>query len=265
MGLITDFNAKFIDNPQYTSQYQATTYNITDAVVEVPQRSVMVQAATVTKDEVESLLGDLDSIYRTRANQEVAAIVAEVFPSILAAMRWVKSAGSTGEYVGPGAVGSQLIATQLRPTHIGQTIMTNSAATASTGLYGGQGGASVPNTFSWLPATAWTAGTHKHWFPSQTMAKESAIVFCGISEPEEIPKVDAVSFVISGISTPIMTLNFTSQLRNASRDPVVAKLPKPVIFGPQKLCESLFYPAKTGDSQPTPIAILITMGQNLVL
>ncbi len=264
MGLIRDINEKFLHDPAILSQYDSRTFNITNAVVEVPQKSVAVPAASITRDEVDRLIGDLDSLYRTRQNEDVAAIVAESFPAILAAMRWVKTEAK-GEYIGQGAVGTQLVATALRPPHIGKTAITNKDATASVGLYAGDSGATASSVFSWLPATAWTAGTSKNWYVSQTMAKEAAIVFCGVSETEEIPKVDGVRFTISGINTPVMSLNYTTPRRNSLKEPMVAKLTDPIIFGPNKTCASSFWPTKTGDSQPTPVAVVITMGQNLTV
>ncbi len=264
MGLIKDYAQRFVNDPVFVSQYSANKYNINEAVVEVPLRSVEVPAASISPLEVETLIGDLEALYPTRHNAGVAAMVAEAFPAILAAMRWVKSEAK-GEYVGQGAVGTQLVATALRPNHIGVTAITNSAATASLGLYAGDSGSSSPSVFSWLPATQWTAGTSKNWFLSQIMAKEAAIVFCGMSEPEEIPKVSGVRFTISGMNTPVLTMNFETAERKSLRDPAIAKLTKPIIFGPNKTVRSDMWPSKTGDSQPTPIAVLITMGQNLTI
>ncbi len=256
MSLIEDMNAGMV-REYYDGSVQTGSV---DATIYVGKKNVGIDQKQFAREEVEQLLADIDAMARTRANQEIAVQLAEAFPAILLATRWAKVKG-TQEYAGQDAQGRQLCATLLRGVHIGDSRITDSLAAGTTGMYGGTSAA----VYSWLPASAWTAGTAKTWFPSQVMAEAAAIVFTGFIETEEIPKVDGYTFTTNGVATPYLPLKFNNQRRSANRDPSVAKLLKPVIFGPQTTVAAALKANKTGDSQPEPIAVLITMAQNLSL
>ncbi len=256
MGLIRDF----AESRGLISRYTAGN-EISNALVEVGQMKVSVPQAELIPDEVDRLVTDLDAAYRTRGNEEVAAIVAEATPAIIAALRWAKNERN-GEYTGISGVGQQMVATPLRAIYVGNTSMTNTVASASSkGAYAGTNAA----VYSWLPSTTWTAGSNKVLFPSQKMGKDSAIVWCGYAEQEEIPAVDGVSFGVSGQTTPITALNFQTPNRHSIRSPAVAKLQKPVIFGPDRTCVNTLYAGKTKNSEPVPVAVLITAAEFLIV
>lgn len=260
MGLIIDRNVEYL-GARYAAGLSAGSVEIDFATIQTGKENVTIPQDQFSQAEIRHLLGDLDSMARQRANEEIAAIVAEAFPAIMAAVRWAK-VKAAAEYKGARGIGQQLAVSWLRPVHIGGVttpITNNSTSGASMGLYGGTGAA----VYSWLPTTQWAAGTAKTWYPSQTMTENSAIVHLGFLETEAIPKVSAYRFTISGQNTPVLPLRFSAQRRQSEKDPLVAKLVEPVIFGPKQLCVGDLYPEKSGESQPEDLAIVVTLAQNL--
>ncbi len=244
-------------NAIYIHEYPHEILDIEYATIQTQRKSVTVEQAQFSSEEVKTLLGDLDALARGNLNPEVAAMVANAFPAILAAVRWAKVKG-TAEYRGQRAGGRELVATWLRGVHIGDAAITNNANTAGLGMYAG----TIAAVYSWLPAE-WVAGTSKNIFPSQVMTEYSAIVWLGYEETEAIPKVDGYRFSIAGQNTPVLPLKFNIQRRQAERDPVVASLLEPVIFGPLQTVRADLYPNITGQSRPEPLAILISTAEKL--
>lgn len=245
-------------NAHYAHEYPHETLDVDYATIQTQRKSVAVEQAQFSSEEVKTLLADLDALAREKSNPEVAAMVANGFPAILTATRWAKVKG-TGEYRGQRAGGRELVATWLRGVHIGDAAITNNANTAGLGMYAG----TIAAVYSWLPTTEWVAGTSKNIFPSQVMTEYSAIVWLGYEETEAIPKVDGYRFSIAGQNTPVLPLKFDLQRRQAERDPTVASLLEPVIFGPLQTVKADLYPNITGQSRPEPLAILISTAEKL--
>lgn len=250
MGIVAQTcKDKIRDYPEETEVVKSVLYDIGKELT--PLKLGPLSAA-----EVKTLIEDLDKLADSRGNEAIAVAVAEEIDSIITAVRLVNAETRAG-YGGITNIGTSLDITWLRGVQVGDTNITNSAGTASKGLYGG----TVKAVYTWLKS--WTAGTSQTIYPSQAMAKEAAIVNLGFVDTVEDPKVDGVRFTLSGVNTAVQPLNFNVRRAQSNVDSTFCKLKKPVLFAPRKTYACDLFPNVTGESKVQPISLLITMSQNL--
>jgi hypothetical protein len=250
-GIIYQSNRGLIkDYPEETVRYE-------DAMIEAGKVAAEVKLAPLSSAEAKRLILKLDTLAMEKANPLIASIVAEEVQSIITLVRMVK-AETKAEFMGILGSGANLDICWLRAKHVGSSLL-NSAGTASKGLYGGTSG----GVLSWLHT--FTAGTSEDLIPSQTMAKTAGVIHLGFMDPIEVPKVEAVQFRIANIPTPAQTLNFNVRLSFGTESLPVARLEKPVLYGPEKLQQVTVFPNIDGDSKLQPISFLVAKAEDLTL
>lgn len=250
MGIVAQTcRDKIRDYPEETEVVKSVLYDIGKELT--PLKLGPLSAA-----EAKTLIEDLDKLADSRGNEAIAVAVAEEIDAIITAVRLVNAETRAG-YGGITNIGTSLDISWLRGVHVGDTNITNNAGTASKGLYGG----TVKAVYTWLQA--FVGGTSQTLYPSQAMAKEAAIVNLGFIDTVEIPKVDGVRFTLSGVNTAVQPLKFNLRNARSAVDTAFCKLKKPVLFAPRKTYACDVFPNISGDSKVEPIALLITMSQNL--
>ncbi|MBA7610068.1 hypothetical protein ES703_17273 [subsurface metagenome] len=147
------------------------------------QDKASTKLAYLSSAEVEAILIKLDLLALNRQNSVITAILAEEADSILMAIRRVK-AETKENFRGILGAGASLDICWLRPHHVGDKYLLNSAATASTGLWGG----TVAAVYTWLHTVA--AHTEDCIIDEQKMIKEAAVIHLGAIDPIEVPKLE---------------------------------------------------------------------------
>lgn len=237
-------------------EYPESTETVASVLTDIGKDLLPLKLGPLSAHEVQTLIQDLDKMFDNRSNEAIAACVAEEIDAIITTVRLVNAETRAG-YGSMTNGGTALDAVLLRGVHVGTTAITNNAGTASKGLYGG----TVSAVYDWLKT--WTAGTSQNIYPSQAMAKEAAILWLGFMDTVSTPRVDGVKFTLNGVATAVQTLKFNIRRAQADTDPAFVKLKKPVLFAPRKTCAVDLYPNVSGDSKIEPVAILVTMSQNL--
>jgi len=246
MGLV------YRENEGMIADYPDETVTVTDALITPGKESVEVKCSSVSRAEVEALLRTIDLLANSYQNEAIAVAVAEVFPTILTAMRWVKTE-SKQAYMGIKAMGGGLAAVWLRPEDVGGSIL-NPAGTAAKGLYGGTSG----GVYSWLHT--FTEGTSANMIPEQTMKEEAACVHIGLIDTVAVPKCDRIKFTLAGTPTPAQSLSLTQT--DGSSLPFT-RFELPVVVGPEGKQRIDIDPYISGDSKPELLTILIAKAEDL--
>lgn len=250
MGLIAQTCRDKIRN------YIEETVTVTSVLTDIGKERLPIKLGPLDASEVKTLIEDLDKTYDSREHEAIAVAVAEEIDAIITAVRMVNAETRAG-YGSITNGGTALDAVPLRGAHVGTTTITNNAGTVSKGLYAG----TVSAVYDWIKS--WAAGTSQILYPSQAMAKEAAIVWLGFIDTVAVPKVDGVKFTLNGVDTAVQSLKFNHRHAKSDVDTAFVKLKKPVLFAPRKTCALTLYPNISGDSKVEPVALLITMSQNL--
>lgn len=253
MGLVYKMNQDLLHD------FEEGTKLVGSALYDVGKVASSLKLSSLSRNEVKRAIQDLDAMANPYRDDAIAAALAEAAPAIIDAIRLVNAETKAG-YEGIYGVGRNLDITWLKGEHVGTTALTNDAATASKGLYGG----TSAGVRTWLKS--FTAGTTANIVPSQTMAREAALVYIGfIDTIAGVPPVDGVKFTISGNVTGVQPLAFNKVRRYDDIDPAFAKLKVPVLIGPKRTHTVTLYPYLTGDGKPEPLAVLVTMSENLIV
>ncbi len=247
----------YLSNTGLIKPYSEGDLKISKALMQTGQGEVTVKGASLSQDEVETILLKLDQLALTYQSEAIATMLAEEVESILAAIRMVKSE-TKESFMGIRGLGSSLDITWLRPRNVGETNTLNSAGTAGLGLYGGTSG----GVYTWLQS--FTAGSSKTIIPTQTMAEEAAVVHLGAIDTSEIPKLDAITFALAGVSSPTQPLPFNIRRGLSYYDVPFVRFEKPVIIGPEKQQQITVIPNITGDSKFELLSLLITKASLMV-
>jgi len=247
----------YLANTGLIKPYNEGTMKVKKALLQTGQGEVDVKAASLSADEVEVILLKLDQLALTYQSEAIATMLAEEVESILAAIRMVKD--ETKEpFMGIQALGSALDIAWLRPRNVGETNTLNHAGTAGLGLYSGTSAA----VYSWLHS--FIAGTDADIIPQQTMAEEAAVVHLGAIDTSEIPKVNAITFVLQGVPSPTQSMPFNIRRGLSYFDVPFVRFEKPIIIGPEKQQKLTLTPNITGDSKVELLSLLITKASLLV-
>ena len=251
MGLIYKVNLGLIKS------YGEETVPVRRALLQTGQPEVKVKVAKLDADEVEILLLKLDQLALSKQNEAIAIMLAEEAESILTAIRIVKD--ETKEpFLGIQGLGSSLDMVWLRPKHVGDNTLLNSANTSGLGLYNGTNGA----VYSWLQS--FIAGTTKDIIPEQTMIEEAAVIHLGIIDTVEQPKCNAITFTLQGVASPTQPLAFNIRPSLGSESLPFVRFEKPILVGPEKKQKVTLVPNITGDSKVELLSLLITKASLLV-
>ncbi len=237
-------------------RYPEETVIVSSVLTDIGKDKLPVKLGPLEAAEVKTLIEDLDKVYDSREHESIAVAVAEEIDAIITAVRLVNAETRAG-YGSMTNGGTALDAVPLRGVHVGTATITNNANTASKGLYAG----TISAVYDWIKS--WTAGTSQILYPSQAMAKEAAILWLGFIDTVAIPKVDGVKFTLNNVDTAVQSLKFNHRHAHSDIDTSFVKLKKPVLFAPRKTCALTLYPNISGDSKVEPVALLITMAQNL--
>ena len=251
MGLIYKANLGLIKG------YGEETVPLRKALLQTGQSEVKVKVAKLDADEVEIILLKLDQLALSVQQEAIAIMLAEEAESILAAIRMVKDE-TKESFMGIQGLGSALDMVWLRPKHVGDTTLLNSAATAGLGLYNGTNAA----VYSWL--ASFIAGTTKDIIPEQTMIEEAAVVHLGLIDTVEQPKCNAITFTLQGVASPTQPLAFNIRRSLDGSSMPFVRFEKPIIVGPEKKQKVTLVPNITGDSKVELLSLLITKASLLV-
>lgn len=251
MGLVYKANMGLI------KPYAKETLVMRKALMQTGQAEVKVEAAGLDAGEVEIILLKLDQLAMSVQHEGIALMLAEEAESILAAVRMVKDE-TKESFMGIQGLGSALDMVWLRPKHVGDTGLLNSATTAGLGLYSGTNAA----VYTWLQS--FVAGTTKDIIPEQTMVEEAAVVHLGVIDTVEIPKCNAITFTLQGVASPTQALPFNIRPSVGSEALPFVRFEKPIIVGPEKKQKVTLVPNITGDSKVELLSLLITKASLLV-
>ena len=245
-------------NAHLIQDYKEETLPWGKALITPGQDAVSVKCGPLSKAEVDAILIKLDLLSLNRQNPAISAILAEEADSILVAIRRVK-AETKENFRGILGAGASLDICWLRPHHVGDKYLLNSAATTDVGLWGG----TVAAVYTWLHTLV--ANTADNIIDEQTMVKEAAVIHLGAIDPIEVPKLEAITFKISGITSPAQSLAFSKRSTFGTELTPVVRFEKPVFVGPDKKQEIGLYPQVSGDTKFELLSLLITKAENLVL
>lgn len=245
-------------NAHLIGDYKEETLSWGKALITPGQDAVSVKCGPLSRAEVEAVLIKLDLLALNRQNPVITAILAEEADSILMAIRRVK-AETKEAFRGILGAGASLDICWLRPHHVGDKYLLNSAATASTGLWGG----TVAAVYTWLHTVV--ANTVDNIIDEQTMIEDAAVIHLGAIDPIEVPKLEAITFKISGITSPAQSLAFSKRSTFGTELTPVVRFEKPVFVGPEKKQEIGLYPQVAGDTRFELLSLLITKAENLAL
>ena len=237
----------------WVKAYAAGVEKVKEAVITPGQATTDITVETVSREEIDELAKKLDVLANYRQNEAIAAMVAKSFPAIVTALRWVK-AESVQEFRGMKAVGKQLDVAWLVPEDIGGTILdkdqgSNKHAWAEASGY-----------TKWLPPAVFAVGTAKPVIPEQTMKDEAACVHLGMIDTVAIPKVNKISFTVSGQRAPDQSLSFT---HTDGSELSFQEYEYPVIVGPKQQQKVEVDGYIAGDSKPELLTLLIAMAEDL--
>lgn len=245
-------------NAHLIQDYEEETISWGKALITPGQDAVSVKCGPLSKAEVTAILIKLDLLALNRQNSAITAMLAEEADSILVAIRRVK-AETKEAFRGILGAGASLDIGWLRPHHVGDKYLLNSAATSTTGLWGGTNAA----IYTWLHTVV--ANTSDNIIDDQTMVSEAAVIHLGAIDPIEVPKIDAITFKISGITSPAQSLAFSKRSTFGTELTPVVRFEKPVFVGPDKKQEIGLYPQVSGDTKFELLSLLIAKAENLAL
>jgi hypothetical protein len=227
---------------------------IREAIVTPGQEEVNPTLESITRGEVEKLAKKLDILANYKQNEAIARMVAKSFPSIVAAVQWVKNE-SHEQFRGMKSMGKQLDICWLRPEDVGGAIL-NKAETASKGLYAG----TSKEVYSWITPAVYVAGTAKDYIPEQTMKDEAACIHLGMINTVAVPKENRIGFKVSGQRAPDQSLSFS---HTDGSELSLQEFEYPVIVGPKQKQQVQVDPYIAGDSKPELLTLLVAMAEDL--
>ncbi|RLC73313.1 MAG: hypothetical protein DRI26_01100 [Chloroflexi bacterium] len=257
MGIVFQANKGILELPaaEFEERFREQDLTYRNALIQPGQDVATIKAAELTKGEVEMIMLKLDQMAMSTQHEGIANMVAEEFESILTAIRMVKT--ETKEpFRGLLGFGAQLDIVWLRPKDIGGSLL-NAPGTASKGLYGGTSG----GVYTWL--NTFTANTAAEVIPEQTMAEEAAVIHLGAIDPVEVPKCNAITFTIAGVSAPAQSLPFNIRQTFSDNSVPFVRFEKPIIIGPEKKQKVEVMPNISGDSKFQLLSFLIAKAESL--
>ncbi len=241
-----------------------------DILIDPSQQSPTYTMASLTKDEVTTILKKLDSLAFGNSPQ-VALMLAEGAYAVIKAVQLVK-AQSKQQFRGEFAQGAALDLRLMRPKDVGGIILSpaSTPGAGATGLYGGV--APLPGTsgvYTWLHTHVVVSNvtTTPHLVPSQTMELYAALVYLGFINRIEVPKVDAFQSTLYGVAVPAQSADFQASDKTFGGfgEVPAVKLEKPVIVPPLGIQALDVCAYASGDDRIQPIAILVARAQELTL
>jgi len=246
-------------NAHLIKDYVAGTERWSKALIVPGQDGVSTTLASLSPAEVEAILTKLDLLALKRQNSAITAMLAEEADSILTAVRLVKTE-TKENFRGILGAGAALDICWLRPKHVGDTTLLNTVSGATAkGLWGGTNAA----VYTWLHTVV--AATADCILDEQKMGEESVLIHLGAIDPIEVPKLEAISFKISGITCPAQSLPFSKRSSFGTELTPVVRVEKPVIVGPEKMQEINLFPQVAGDTRFELLSLLITKAENLTV
>ena len=259
MGYIYHENTKLIrDYPEEP----AIKWN--KSVIIPGQRAAQVNAAAMSKDEVDQILQKLDFMAHQANNEAIARMLVSEADSVIALVRIVKKEiGGAGVFAGIQGAGQQLDICWLRPRHIGGALV-NKAGAANKAVWGqalvGNNGQPV-----WAYST-FTAGTALDFVPSQQMDDYAGMLHIGFIDPVINPHIDAFTATLSGRTTSAQTLKWNVRKAFDETAMPVAKIEMPILVIPKATQSFSVMPTVTnGDSRLELLSILCGKAESLAL
>lgn len=231
-----------------------------DILVDPSQQAPTFTMASLTRDEVSTILKKLDSLAPGWGPQ-VTLMLTEGAYAVIKAVQLVK-AQTKQQFRGIFAQGAALDLRLLRAKDIGNTIL-NGPVAATRGIYGGvtpPGGGYVSTFLATFAAQA-----TNNMVPLQTMSLYGAMVYFGFIDPIEVPPVDAARFTLYGVTVPAQSADFkTIKTFNSNEVPAV-KLEKPILVPPLGVQTLDVWSYRAGDSRIQPIAVVVGRSQDLTI
>lgn len=253
--------AVYTNNKSLIHDYPAEDQGILqDILVDPSQQSPTYTMASLTADEVTTILKKLDSMAPGWSPQ-VTLMATEAAYAVIKAVQLVK-AQTKQQFRGIFAQGAALDMRWLRAKDIGNTIL-NGPVAATLGIYGGASPPAGGYVSTYLATLA--SQSTNHLVPSQTMLLYGALVYMGFIDPTEVPVVDAIRFTLYGVTTPTQTSDFKMIKTFDSNELPSWKLEKPIIIPPLGVQVVDVFANRAGDTKVQPVAVLIGRSQDLGL
>lgn len=251
MGLVFLANQGLIKNvPEGTISY--------DKVLAAPLAATTeMKLGTLDSDEIKALLHKLDALAMSSQNEAIAKMVAEEVESIMVAVAVVKEKVQA-KFRGLLASGNELDITWLRPKHVGGAML-NAGLTALRGLWGG----ASAGVYVWLNPTV--SNVADFILDSQRMYEYAALIHLGAIDPVEVPKIEAVNFVLANIATPAQSTPFNLRRGFNDQSLPLVRWEKPVLVGPDQTGAIECYPNITGDTKFQLLSFVVGRAQDLTL
>ncbi len=232
---------------------------IEDILIDPSQQTPTYTMASLSQDEVTTILKKLDSLAFGNSPQ-VSLMMSEGAYAVIKAVQLVK-AQSKQQFRGEFAQGAALDLRFLRPKDVGGIILSPASTfgAGATGLYSGL----AASVYTWLHAGV--AITTYQLIPSQTMELYAAVVYLGFVNPIDVPKVDAYQFTLYGVQVPAQSCEFRFMKTFGVNELSAVKMERPVIVPPLGIQALQVYQSITGDDKIQPIAIVIARAQELTI
>ena len=252
--------AVYTQNKSLEHAYDAVDQGkIEDILIDPSQQSPTYTLASLSHDEVTTILKKLDSLAFGNSPQ-VTLMLAEGAYAVIKAAQLVK-AQSKQQFRGEFAQGAALDMRFLRPKDAGNIILSpaSTVGAGATGLYAGLAG----SVYTWLHAGV--VNTTYALIPSQTMELYAAVVYLGFIDPIEVPSVEAFRYTLYGVVVPAQSCDFKMIKTFGTNELPAVKLEKPIIIPPLGIQALDVYSYRTGDDKIQPVAIVIARSQELTI
>lgn len=233
---------------------------IEDILVDPSQQTPTYTMASLTQDEVTTILKKLDA-FAFGNSPQISLMLTEGAYAVIKAVQLVK-AQSKQQFRGEFAQGSALDMRFLRPKDVGGIILSpaSTIGAGATGLYAGAAG----SVYTWLHTGV--VNTSYQLIPTQTMELYAAVVYLGFINPIEVPSVDAFQFTLYGVAVPAQSMDFKLGEKTFGANEVPAiKMEKPVIVPPLGVQRLDVMNYRSGDDKTQPVAIVVARSQELTL
>ena len=204
---------------------------VSSALMNPGKPSVNQAVASMTGDELNSLILKLDMTFQSDVSTPIADMVGEESESVVNLIRILgHAAGGNSVFGGILASGQQFDIWPLRPKDVGGPFL-NGALAPALGLYGGVSA----GVFTWTQPGV-VAGVLQHIIPQQTTSGQApfgGLVIFGAIEKTYTPKIESISLILQNQigAVPFQPVAMTMKRTfGDDNDLSVFRLEKPVII-----------------------------------